>query len=757
IRAALASAQLTPADVDAVEAHGTGTSLGDPIEAQALLAAYGQGRPDGRPLWLGSVKSNIGHAQQAAGVAGVIKMVLALRYGLLPATLHADEPSPHVDWSAGDVRLLTEPVPWPAADGRPRRAGVSAFGLSGTNAHVILAEAPPGEPVPAAAGALPERPAGSTVLAPAVTPRAWVVSSQTAAGLAGQAGRLADWARSRPDLDPADIAWSLAATRGVFEHRAVVAGFSREDLAAGQAAVAAGQPGGPVAGQPSAFSVTGTAGYGGPGRVAFVFPGQGGQWAGMGLELRHGSPVFAARLAECSAALEPFTGWRVEDVLGDAAALERVDVVQPALWAVMVSLAAVWEAAGVRPDAVAGHSQGEIAAAVVAGILTLEDAAKVVALRSRTLTRLSGRGAMASLAEPADAVRRRLAAYGGQLSVAAENGPDATVVSGEPAAVAALAEACLAEGVRARVLPVDYASHGPQVEELRADILAALDGIAPRPGRIPMISALTGEWLDGPELDPGYWYASLRSPVEFSRAVRALAARGHRVFIETAPHPVLSAAITATLESTGEETGDGAPAGAGADPGEAAVVAGTLRRDDGGAGRLLASLAQVYVAGVTVDWTRVLPAGRRVELPTYAFQRQRYWARGPALPVAGGDGALLPAEARFWAAVEDGDLEGLTGALAVDAQRPFGEVMPLLASWRRRERDESAVAGWRYRVTWAPVTVSRPARLAGPWLLVVPARDTAAQDTGAGYAADRAAAQLSAAGARVVTVTVDSP
>jgi acyl transferase domain-containing protein/acyl carrier protein len=616
IRAALASAGLTPADVDAVEAHGTGTTLGDPIEAQALLATYGQDRPADRPAWLGSVKSNIGHTQCAAGVAGVMKMVLALGHEELPATLHAENRSPHVDWSAGDVRLLTEAVSWPR-NGRPRLAGISSFGFSGTNAHAIIQE----PPVLAAA----EGPgdgddgSGAAVLNRASGVHAWPVSSRSARGLREQAKRLAAWAGSRPDLEPADVAWSLATTRSVFEHRAVVLGSRAGELSPALRALAAGEP--------SAGVVSGSVPPGGPGQTVFVFPGQGGQWAGMGVSLAACSPVFAARLAECSAALLPYTGWRVEEMLADATALARVDVVQPVLWAVMVSLAAVWEAAGVTPAAVAGHSQGEIAAAVVAGILSLDDAARVVALRSRAITALAGRGGMASVAESADAVRERLADLPGSagsagsaalsgLSVAAVNGPDATVVSGDPAAVAALVAACVADGVRARVLPVDYASHGPQVEALEAEITAVLAGIVPGRARISMVSAMTGKWLDGPELDAGYWYASLRAPVEFARSVRVLAAGGHRVFVEVSPHPVLAAAITATVEGAAKDT----------------VVTGTLRRDDGGAERLLASLAAAHVAGADVDWARVLPAARRLELPTYAFQRDRYWPeQGPGV------------------------------------------------------------------------------------------------------------------------------
>ena len=382
IRAALAAAGVRADEVDAVEAHGSGTTLGDPIEAQALLATYGQGRE--RPLWLGAVKSNFGHTAAAAGVAGIIKMVLALRHGQLPRTLHAEDPSPHVDWSAGQVRLLTEPVAWPEA-GCPRRAGVSAFGLSGTNAHVILEEAPAAWPsaeeaaIADADAAPAEHPV--PLLDADVVP--WMVSGRTAPGLAAQAARLAAHAASHPDLDRADVAWSLATSRSVFEHRAVVLG----DGPAGLAAVASGEP------HPAV--IAGSVPAGGAGRVVFVFPGQGAQWAGMGRELAAASPVFAARLAECGRALAPHVGWDLQDVIEGAEGapgLESAAVTQPVLWAVMVSLAAVWQGAGITPDAVLGHSQGEIAAATVAGILTLQDAARVVAVRSRALSRAGYRG-----------------------------------------------------------------------------------------------------------------------------------------------------------------------------------------------------------------------------------------------------------------------------------------------------------------------------------------------------------------------------
>ncbi|NUP48905.1 MAG: SDR family NAD(P)-dependent oxidoreductase, partial [Catenulispora sp.] len=693
IRAALASARLSSSEVDAVEAHGTGTTLGDPIEAQALLATYGQDRTEDKPLWLGSVKSNIGHAQQAAGIAGVIKTVLALQHELLPATLYAEEPSTHVDWTAGHVRLLNEPVAWPRDETRPRRAGVSAFGLSGTNAHVIVEEAPAYEaPEEEGSVTLSDLPVLETTEV-----ATWLISSRTAEGLADQATRLRAHALAHPELEPLDIGWSLATSRTVFQHRAVVTGTDRDVITDGLAAMAAGRP--------DAGVTRGAAPASGPGRTVFVFPGQGGQWVGMGKELLESSPVFAARFAECAAALAPHLDWSVRDVVSGAEgapALEAAEVVQPVLWAMMVSLAAVWQAAGVDADAVVGHSQGEIAAACVAGILSLEDAARVVALRSQSLRAIAGIGGMLSLAEPADRVRERLAAFGDRVSVAAVNGPAATVVSGEPAALRELQAIVEAEEIRARMIPVDYASHSAHVDALRDEILRVLAGITPCATRIPMISAMSGEWLTGPEMDADYWYASLRATVEFDRAIRGLSETGHQVFIEVSPHPVVTGALADTLDAV---------------EAAAPVVTGTLRRDDGGPARLIASLAQAWTHGAAVDWTAVLGRGQRVDLPTYAFQRQRYWPEPKhqsATVVAGS-----PAEAGFWAAVEDGDIRQLADTLAVGDEQLTG-LLPALASWRRREREDNAVADWRYKATWTPVTDSGSAALTGTWLAVVP-------------------------------------
>ncbi|MFJ9953598.1 SDR family NAD(P)-dependent oxidoreductase, partial [Kitasatospora sp. NPDC091207] len=584
IRQALASAGLAATGVDAVEAHGTGTALGDPIEAQALLATYGHDRAAADPVWLGSVKTNIGHTQAAAGVAGVIKMVQAMRHGTLPRTLHADTPSSRVDWSAGGVRLLTESRAWPER-GRARRAAVSSFGISGTNAHLIIESVP--APVPAA----PSAPAG---------PLPFPLSARGGAALRAQAGRLAEAVRGTAGL--ADLGLSLTG-RAVFDHRAVVVAADREELLAGLDAL--------VRELPAPNLTTGTAGA--PDGPVLVFPGQGSQWQGMAAELYTASEVFRAELTACAEALAPHTDWSLIEVLHGAPgapSLDRVDVVQPALFAVMVSLAKLWRHAGVVPSAVIGHSQGEIAAAHVAGGLSLADAARVVALRSRYLRVLAGTGGMASIPLPTAQVEERIARFGGRIGVAAHNGPSATVVSGEGDALDELVEQCLAQGVRARRVPVDYASHSPAVDPLREELAAALAGITPREGHTAFYSTVTGGLLPTTGLDADYWFRNLRQVVRFEPTVRALLAAGHRTFVESSPHPVLTPGIQETVEAEGH----------------GGAVLGTLRRDHGGPERFLGALAEAYVNGVEVDWADAFPAtARTVPLPTYPFQRERFW------------------------------------------------------------------------------------------------------------------------------------
>ncbi|WP_345006134.1 SDR family NAD(P)-dependent oxidoreductase, partial [Streptosporangium album] len=616
IRQALGSAGLTPAEVDVAEGHGTGTTLGDPIEAQALLSTYGQDRE--RPLLLGSIKSNIGHAQAAAGVAGVIKMVMAMRHGIVPKTLHVDAPSSHVDWSSGAVEVLAEAAEWPET-GRPRRAGVSSFGISGTNAHLILEQGPQ-----------TEQPAGT---AGGVVP--WVVSGKSEEALRAQAGRLV--AHVRGGLQPVDTAFSLATTRSVFEHRAVVIGG---ELLAGLGAVAAGEPGVGV--------VRGVAGI--DGKSVWVFPGQGAQWPGMGRRLLEESPVFAGRMAECAAALEPFVDWSLLEVIREGAALDRVDVVQPISFAVMVSLAAVWESLGVRADAVIGHSQGEIAAAVAAGGLSLTDGARVVALRSRLIAeQLAGLGAMASVALPVKQVQERL--RDGRVSVAAVNGPTSVVVAGEVEAVEELLGRL--DGVRVRRIAVDYASHSAQVDQIRDELAQVLAEVAPQPVRVPMLSTVTGQWLEGPELDAAYWCENLRRTVGFAPTIGQLLEQRYQVFVEVSPHPVLTVGIGECVDEAGAE----------------AVIAGTLRRDDGGLDRVLTSAAELFVRGADVTWQNVLPGGHKVDLPTYAFQHQRYWPAGTGSRVGNvaAAGLAVTGHPLLGAAVGLADSDGvlLTGRISL--------------------------------------------------------------------------------------------
>jgi acyl transferase domain-containing protein/NADPH:quinone reductase-like Zn-dependent oxidoreductase/short-subunit dehydrogenase/acyl carrier protein len=662
IAQALANARLAPAQVDVVEAHGTGTTLGDPIEAQALIAAYGRDRPAGRPLWLGSVKSNIGHTQAASGVAGVIKMVMAMRYGVLPRTLHVDEPSTKVDWSAGAVSLLTREMPW-EGDGEPLRAGVSSFGVSGTNAHVILEQAPVSEAVAGDGGqtvravsvgrgenenglavsAGRDSRIDEGVFSEDVQP--WVLSGRGEGALHAQAGRLREFVEGDPGLALGDVGLSLTA-RSALEHRAVLLGDGREGLLGGLSALALGE---------SCESVVrGIAGGVSSNGVVFLFPGQGSQWGGMAVELLDRSPVFAERLRACEEALAEFVDWSVEGVLrgaGGAPALERVDVVQPVLWAVMVSLAGLWEACGVRPGMVVGHSQGEIAAACVAGGLSLEDAARVVALRSRALVRLAGRGGMVSVVSPVGGLEGRLERWDGRVGVAAVNGSSSVVVSGESQALGEFLRECEAWGVRAREIPVDYAAHSAQVEEIREELLEGCAGIVPRGGEVPFFSTVTGSLLDTSELNGEYWYRNLRETVQFERATRELLGDGQRVFVEASPHPVLTIGVQETVDELAGSV-DGAGGGD-------VVIVGSLRREQGGPERFLGSLAEVWTRGVDVDWAGLFSGSgaRRIALPTYAFQRERYW-----LPAGSGAGDV----ASVGLSSTEHPLLGVAVALAAD-------------------------------------------------------------------------------------------
>jgi acyl transferase domain-containing protein/surfactin synthase thioesterase subunit/acyl carrier protein len=604
IRQALANSGLAPGEIDAVEAHGTGTPLGDPIEAGALFATYGRDRET--PLKLGSVKSNIGHSAAAAGAAGVIKMVMAMREGVLPKTLHAGNPSSQIDWSPGSIELLTETEPWHSGDA-PRRAGVSSFGMSGTNAHLILEQAPP----PAADGDA-GRPAGAGAGSQALpSPVPVPLSAKSEAALRDAAARLASHLEAHPDLEPLDAGFSLATSRPQFEHRAMVMAADREQLIAQLAALGRG-------GDASA-AWRGVARS--EGQPALLFSGYGSPWDGMAVELLDSSPFFAEQIRLCEEAQAPYFDWSVEDFLRGAEGAPPLDpdVGSQVLFATKVALAKLWIACGLRPAAVLGHSQGEIVAAHIAGGLSLGDAVRIAVLRNKALRRIAFQGAMASFALPAEEVERRLRRSGGKLEIAAINGPAATVVSGEVEPLDELVAECEAEGVRAKKIPgAVVASHSAQVESLREELLDSLAPTAPRSGEIPFYSTVTGGLLDTAQLDADYWYRNVRHTVQFEPVVRSLAGQGIRALIEVAPHPSLVAAAQQIVEAAG---GDAA----------SVAVLGTLRRDEGGPERFAQSLAEAHVAGVEVDWGAFFEGAgpRAVSLPTYPFQRKRFWLEPP--------------------------------------------------------------------------------------------------------------------------------
>ncbi|GAA2807816.1 type I polyketide synthase [Crossiella cryophila] len=565
LRAACADAGIDPESVQYVEAHGTGTRVGDPIEAAALGAAYGSARAPGNPLRIGSVKTNIGHLEGAAGIAGLLKTVLAIRHRSLPTNSGFRTANPDIPLAELNIEVQARHTDWPRPDG-PLIAGVSSFGMGGTNCHVLVAEAP-------AEAGRPEVPEAG------LTP--WLLSARDPRALRAQAGKLADHLdRHRPST--VDVGYSLARTRIAFDHRAVV--FDR----AGLAALAEGAPG-PVLGVARQT-----------GRTVFVFPGQGSQWAGMGRELLARSEVFAAAMRECAQALSRWVSWDLFEVLDGP--LQGDDVVQPATFAIMVSLARLWQAHGVHPDAVLGHSQGEVAAACVAGALSLAEAARVVVARSRAVRALPDTGRMGVIELPLAEVEPLLPPG---VGIGAINGPRSVAVSGDAPAVRELLDILAGQGIRVRVVPIDYASHSPQVTAVRTDLLDALADLRPGPATVPMYSTVTRDWVRGEDLDAGYWYQNLRGTVHFEPAVRELSLAGHDVFIECSPHPGLVVPVRDTLDN--------------------AVVVGSLRREDGGLDRFAHSLAEAHVAGVPVDFAPLLTGGRRIPLPTYAFQRTRHW------------------------------------------------------------------------------------------------------------------------------------
>ncbi|MFD9407352.1 type I polyketide synthase [Streptomyces sp. NPDC059989] len=599
IRQALANARLTAADVDAVEAHGTGTRLGDPIEAEALLATYGQEHSDEQPLWLGSLKSNIGHAQAAAGVGGVIKMVEAMRHGVLPKTLHADQPSPLIDWASGGVELLTEARDWPET-GRPRRAAVSSFGASGTNAHVVLEQAPEAE-TPAVEGA-----------APAVTP--WPVSGRTAGALREQLERLREFAAASSTARPVDIGWSLAANRSLFDHRAVIVG---DEVVEGVA---------------------------GSGRLGVMFTGQGAQRAGMGRELYEAFPAFAAAFDEVLSHLDG----SLREVIFSGEGLNETGNTQPALFALEVALFRLVESWGVKAEVLAGHSIGEIAAAHVAGVLSLEDAAALVSARGRLMQALPEGGAMVAVQASEEQVLPLLAGREKTVGIAAINGPTSVVIAGVEADVLEIAGSL---GVKFKQLTVSHAFHSPLMEPMLEDFREVVAGLTFNAPQIPIVSTVTGQAATAEELTSvDYWVNHVRRPVRFADAIETIEAQGIESLLELGPDGVLSAMAAEVAESV--------------------TTVPALRKGRPEPQQLIASLGRLFTAGVPIDWTSYYEGSgaRRVDLPTYAFQRESFWL----VPVADSAdvhaaGLASAGHPLLGAAVELADGEGLilTGRLSL--------------------------------------------------------------------------------------------
>ncbi len=684
IAQALAGAGLEPGDVDAVEAHGTGTTLGDPIEAQALLATYGRNRPPERPLWLGSVKSNLGHTQAAAGVAGIIKMVMALRHGLLPRTLHVDTPTPHVDWTEGDVRLLTEPTPW-ARNGSARRAGISSFGVSGTNAHVIVEEAP------AAPAAAPPREPASV---PATVPL--LLSAGSARALGEQADRLRARLAGDPGLSPVDVGFSLATGRTLLDERVVVLAGDPARTAASLAAVAQG------AADPAVIS-----GVARPGRLAVLFTGQGAQRLGMGAELRAGFPVFAAAFDETCDRFDAVLERPLRTVIDeDADALQQTIYTQASLFALEVALYRLVESWGVTPDALLGHSIGELVAAHVAGVLSLDDACTLVAARGRLMQALPPGGAMLAVDATEDEVRAELADFGGRVDLAAVNGPAQVVVSGDEDVVLELAARWTAQGRRNSLLRVSHAFHSGRMDPMLAEFRALAATLTYAPPRIPIVSNVTGELVD--RIDAEHWVRHVRGAVRFADGVRCLQELGVSGFLELGPHPVLTALARHSITDR---------------PGEPAVLVPALRQGHPEPATLLAAVAELHVTGHRVDWAAVFRVwgGTAVPLPTYPFARDRYW------PVLAPARAEVTGATAFWAAVDDDDVTRFTGLLGVADDTRVTDLLPALSAWRGRAAEQAATDPWRYRVEWRPVHPT-PGRLTGTWLIVTPGGDDEAVD-----------------------------
>jgi acyl transferase domain-containing protein/acyl-CoA synthetase (AMP-forming)/AMP-acid ligase II/acyl carrier protein len=618
LRAAYRDAGVSPADADLIEAHGTGTSLGDPIEALALGSVLADGRPADRPALLGSVKTNIGHLESAAGVAGLIKTALALKHGEAPRSLHFQAANPHIPFDRLPLRVVTEPQPLSASD-RPARAGVSSFGFGGTNAHIVMEAVSPS----------PSASEGSTasgvqlIALSARTPEAlcdvarnwikllseeWVARPESSKGVAGasQATPFEDSGRATPTL--ADLAFTTAHRRGHHDHRLAVVATTPAELSDNLKAW--------LDNDPRAGTSAGRRLPNKPAQSIWVFAGQGPQWWGMGRRLLDSEPVFRAAVEACDVAFRSLADWSIIDELrtqDDAERLDDTDRVQPVLFALQVGLAALWQSWGIKPAAVVGHSLGEAAAAYVAGALSIEDAIKVVYHRSRLQHRLRGLGKMAAVGLSAEESTAALRGFEGRLALAAVNGPKATVWSGDPVALNEALKPLVVKDVFHRVLRGQVAFHSPQMASLKDELATSLVGISPKSATVPFYSTVTGGLLDGTALDAAYWGRNLREPVQFASAADALIAAGHDLFLEIGPHPVLTEPLHQCLRH--RKT--------------AGTVITSLRRGEDDRAALLAAVGGLYAIGVGLDWTKIAPQGRVVPLPGYPWQRERCWYEAP--------------------------------------------------------------------------------------------------------------------------------
>ena len=636
LRAACRRAGVDPREVQYVELHGTGTRVGDPVEASALGSVLGAGRQPDRPLLVGSAKTNIGHLEGAAGIVGLVKAALAVRHGMIPPSLNFEQPSPDIDFTGWRLRMADRLQPWPCQDERSGTgrgveevlAGVSSFGMGGTNCHVVISGAPRAQDVESGGPhAVRQGDRGGNQVFPAghaVSVVPWVVSGRSGRALQAQAARLAQFLRERPGLGPDEVGHALATSRSALEHRAVVVGADRGELLAGLAALAEGTA--------DARVVTGQAR--GVGKTAFLFAGQGSQRAGMGQRLHARFPAFAAAWDQVCALADPHLPHPLGEVAFArpdavaAAALERTEFAQPALFAFEVALCRLLQSWGVRADAVAGHSVGEIAAAHVAGVLSLEDACRLVTARGRLMQGLPAGGTMAAVRAAEPDVTALLEEHGqwrGRVAVAAVNGPAAVVVAGEEAAVGEVQAVFARRGTETRRLRVSHAFHSPLMDPVLEDLRRVAEGLSYRAPDITAVSTVTGrpagpqEWARA-----RYWVSQASSTVRFADAVRELSAQGVTRFVEIGPDGVLSALVSEILPE-GHET---------------AAVA-TVRKDRDEAASVVTALARLHVHGASLDWDAVFPAApgqaaagtQRVELPTYAFQRERYWLRAADGPV----------------------------------------------------------------------------------------------------------------------------